>query len=163
MAAKSERGSVHTLVVLTRDTAGRGNWGHPGLARLLKEVSAEEATWAPGGEAHSIWEEVNHILYWSRFTLDRIEEGRDKRIKQAWPAGEGGEEGWRRTVAEAVRLHARLGRRIGGLTLKALSTKLGRTRYSFDQLILGNVAHISYHAGRIALLKRLYRHAHQPD
>lgn len=150
------------LAIFTRDTAGRGNWGHPGLAKLLKDVSAEEASWAPGGDAHSIWEEVNHIIYWSRFTLEHLED-RGRSTKQAWPAGEGGDEGWHRAVAQASRLHAALIRRVGGLERKALSTRLARTRYTYDQLILGCAAHISYHAGRIALLRRLYRHAHQPD
>jgi uncharacterized damage-inducible protein DinB len=154
---------AQALVIFTRDTAGRGNWGHPGLAKLLKDVGVEESTWEPGGEAHSIWEEVNHIIYWSRFTLDCLEEGRNKRMTQAWPAGEGDEEGWRKAVAATSRLHAALVRRTASLERKALAVRLGRTRYTYEQLVLGCAAHISYHAGRIALLRRLYRHAHQPD
>ncbi len=150
---------AQALAIFTKDTAsGRSNWGHPGLAKLVKDVSVEEASWAPGGEAHSIWEEVNHIIHWSRFTLDALEGG-DKPTKQAWPAGGGGEHGWRRTVAQAVRLHGALVRRVTALNQKALATRLGPTRYTHDQLILGNAAHISYHTGRIALLRRLYRHA----
>ncbi len=158
-APRSRTPLEQALAVFTKDTAaGRSNWGHPGLARLLKAVRVEEASWTPGGEIHSIWEEVNHIIHWSRFTLDCLEDG-DKPTKQAWPAGGGGEEEWRRAVAQAVRLHAALVRRVRGLDPRALSSRLGRTRYTFDQLILGNAAHISYHAGRIALLRRLYRHA----
>lgn len=150
---------AQALAVFTQDTAGRrSNWGHPGLAKLLKDVRVDEASWAPGGEAHSVWEEVNHIIYWSRFTLDCLESG-DKPTKQAWPVGGGGEEEWRLAAAQALRLHAALVRRVRALGPRALSTRLARTRYTFDQLILGNAAHISYHAGRIALLRRLYRHA----
>lgn len=150
---------AQALAVFTQDTAGRrSNWGHPGLAKLLKDVRVDEASWAPGGEAHSMWEEVNHIIYWSRFTLDCLESG-DKPTKQVWPVGGGGEEEWRRAAAQALRLHAALVRRVRGLGPRTLSTRLARTRYTFDQLILGNAAHISYHAGRIALLRRLYRHA----
>jgi uncharacterized damage-inducible protein DinB len=162
MPIKREPSRSQTLTVFTRDTAGRGNWGHPGLAKLLKDVGVDEASWAPGGETHTIWEEVNHIIYWSRFTLDRLEEGRDRRMRQAWPAGEGGEEGWRRTVAAASRLHAALARHTATLDRRTLEARLGRTRYTVEQLILGCAAHISYHAGRIALLRRLYRHAVGP-
>ncbi len=158
-APRSGTPLAQALAVFTRDTAaGRSNWGHPGLAKLLKGISVQEASWTPGGEAHSIWEEVNHIIHWSRFTLDHLE-GRGKPTRQAWPAGEGGEENWRRAVALAVRLHSALVKRVNGLNRKTLSTQLPRTRYTHDQLILGNAAHISYHAGRIALLRRLYRHA----
>ncbi|MBI3997523.1 MAG: DinB family protein [Armatimonadetes bacterium] len=146
------------LVVFTRDTAGRGNWGHPGLAKMLKDVGVDEARWKPAPDAHSIWEEVNHIAHWSRFVLDRLE-GRGQPTKQAWPPGVGGAEGWRRAVGDVTRLHASLARSLGRLSDEALAAKYRSTRYQMAQLVLGCVAHIAYHVGQIAVLKRLYRHA----
>jgi hypothetical protein len=155
------RGAAADLAAFLRDTAGRGNWGHTGLARLLRGVSLEEASWAPGPAAHSIWEEVNHVIYWSEDVLDRLD-GRAVARRQAWPAGEGGADGWRRTVARAARLHAALVRRVGGLTPAALARTAMRTRNrSNTHLILGGAAHVAYHAGRIALLRRLYAHARE--
>jgi uncharacterized damage-inducible protein DinB len=159
MATNTPRGAAVDLAAFLRDTSGRGNWGHRGLARLLRGVSLEEATWTPGPAAHSIWEEVNHVIYWSEDVLERLE-GRAVARRQAWPAGAGGADGWRRTVARAARLHAALARRIGALTPAALARIAMRTRNrSNAQLVLGGTAHIAYHAGRIALLRRLYAHA----
>ncbi len=158
----AQRGSRKTLVsaltVFTTDTAGRGNWGNPGLARILKDVRVKEATWKPAPNAHSLWEAVNHIAYWSRFTLEVLE-GRHKPTKQAWPAGRGGAAGWRRAVGAASRLHASLIRRTASLDDAALAARLGRTRYTTAQLILGCASHIAYHVGQIAVLRKLYRHA----
>jgi hypothetical protein len=163
MATRPKRaGPAGNLAAFLRDTSGRGNWGHTGLARLLKGVSLEEAAWTPAPGIHSIWEEVNHIAYWSDDVLERLE-NRDTARRQAWPAGEGGGDDWRRAVARAARLHAALVERIGGLRPGSLSRPAARTRNrSTAQLILGGAAHIAYHAGRIALLRRLYAHAHQP-
>ena len=149
------------LAAFTKDTAGRGNWGNPGLTKILKGVGRNEATWKPAQNVHSIWDEVNHIAYWSRFTLDYLED-RAKPTKQAWPAGRGGAPGWRRAVNKASRLHASLVRRVASLDDAALAARFGitrRTRYTTAQLILGCASHIAYHVGQIAVLRRLYRHA----
>lgn len=152
---------AQALAAFTRDTAGRGNWGHPGLAKILKDVGVEEALWTPAPDVHSIWEELNHIVYWSRFTLDYLE-GRATPTGQAWPAAEGGEPAWRRAIASASRLHAAMARRVASLDGAALAARFGLrrpTRYTTAQLILGCAAHIAYHVGQIAVLKRLYAHA----
>jgi uncharacterized damage-inducible protein DinB len=152
---------AEALAAFTKDTAGRGNWGHPGLAKILKGVEVEEARWKPATDAHSIWEEVNHIIYWSEDVLDRLE-GRGALRKQAWPAGEGGPEDWRRAVRRAARLHAALVRRVAATSPAAMSRKAMRSRRTTAPLILGCASHIAYHTGRIALLRRLHRDAHQP-
>lgn len=155
-------GIAANLATFARETGGRrSNWGHPGLARILAGVTAEEAAWKPGPDVHSIWEEVNHIVYWSEDVLERLEE-RGTRRPQAWPRGEGGDAGWNRTVAGVARLHGALVRRVGAMSPAALAARAPLSRRSHTQLILGWVGHISYHAGRIALLRRLYQHARPP-
>jgi uncharacterized damage-inducible protein DinB len=150
------------LATFARETGGRhSNWGHPGLARLLAGVPAEEAASKPGPDLHSIWEEVNHIVHWSEDVLERLE-GRGTRRPQAWPPGEGGETEWKQALARAARLHNAIVRRVGAMSPAALAARAPRSRRSHAQLILGWVAHVSYHAGRIALLRRLYQHARRP-
>lgn len=149
------------LTVFLRDTAGRRNWGHAGLAEVLKNVRVAEARWKPAPDTHSIWEEVNHINHWSRFVLDRLE-GREKPTRQAWPPGRGGAAAWRRTIAKTAAAHAALARRIASLDQEALTAAHAASRYSMAQLVLGCVSHIAYHVGQIGLLRRLYRHAGRP-
>jgi hypothetical protein len=154
MAARRMDVQAGDLALFARDTHSGRNWGHAGLSRILKDVTFEEARWKP--DAHSIWEEVNHIAYWSEDVLEQLER-RGRPRPQAWPPGEGGPDEWRRAVGSARRLHVRLVRRIEAMRPAELVRKSQKTRYSNTQLILGGVAHISHHTGRIALLKRLHR------
>ncbi len=153
MARQNAR--ARDIAVFMKDTAGRTNWGHPGLAKMLRGVGVDEAAWKPIPRAHSIWEEVNHIAYWSQYVLERLA-GRGKSTPQAWPAGRGGAQAWRRAVTAVLRMHATLVRRIGALDEAALSERA--RKYTLAQLVLGCTAHVSYHVGQISVLKRLYRH-----
>jgi len=147
------------LAIFAKGTATRGNWGHTGLAKLLKGITLAEATWKPTPQTFSIREEINHIAYWSEDVLWQLE-GRGKPRAQAWPPAEGGAAGWRRDLARANRVHNALVRRLAALSPVALAGKSQKTPFSNAQLALGGVAHTAYHAGRIALLRRMYREAH---
>jgi hypothetical protein len=151
-------GAAADLAIFARETAAGRNWGHTGLTRILKGISLDEASWKPTPETFSIWEEVNHIHYWSEDVLMQLE-GRGVRRQQAWPPAAGGADGWRRDLARARRVHAALVRRIVRLTPATLAAKSQKTRFSNAQLILGGVAHTAYHTGRIALLRKMYREA----
>jgi hypothetical protein len=124
-------------------------------------VTVEEAVWKPWPETHSIWEEVNHIFYWSDHGLQTLE-GRGGSRPQAWPAGEGRPDDWRRAVERVKRLHAALVRRIAAARPAALARRVPRSRFSNVQRILGGASHIAYHTGRIALLRRMYVQAQRP-
>jgi hypothetical protein len=154
-------GLAAELAEFGKQTAGARNWGHPGMATVLRGISVEEAAWKPSPDAHSIWEEVNHIIYWAEDVLMQIE-NRGVPRPQAWPAAEGGADQWKRAVARAARVHAALMRRTAAMSPAALNKKSQKTRYSNTQLILGGIAHTAYHTGRIVLLKRLHQHAHGP-
>lgn len=161
MATRRSRSTLaDSLATFARDTAGQGNWGNPGLGKILHGVKADEAAWKSSPGAHSIWEEVNHIAYWSRFTLNYLK-GRSKATRQAWPAGKGGEAQWERAQSEASRLHDELVRRIAATDDAALAVRAKPTPYTTAQLTLGCTSHIAYHVGQIAVIRKLYRHARQ--
>ncbi|MDI6772077.1 MAG: DinB family protein [bacterium] len=166
-AGVADRGSGRTgglaaeLAEFAKQTAGARNWGHPGMAAVLKGISVDEAARKPAPDAHSIWEEVNHIIYWAEDVLMQLE-NRGVPRPQAWPAAEGGAAQWKRDVTRAARVHAALVRRVAAMSPTALNRKSQKTRYSNAQLILGGISHTAYHTGRIAMLKRVYQRVHQP-
>ena len=154
-------GAAADLAEFAKQTAAGRNWGHPGMTTILKGVTVDEALWKPAAESHSIWEEVNHIVYWAEDVLMQLER-RGVPRPQAWPAAGGGADEWKQAIARAARVHAALVRRITSMSPALLRAKSQKTRYSNAQLILGGVSHTAYHTGQIALLRRLYRHAHEP-
>jgi hypothetical protein len=126
---------------------------------VLKGIGVDEVTWKPTPQTFSIWEEVNHIHYWSEDVLMQVE-GRGAPRPQAWPTAVGGADGWRRDLARAKRVHAGLVRRVRRMTPARLAAKSQKTPFSNAQLILGGVAHTAYHTGRIALLRKMFSEAH---
>src|SRR5262245_38301216 len=82
------------LATFARETAAGRNWGHTGLAPILKGITLEEAMWKPTPQTFSIWEEVNHSHYWSEDVLMQLER-RGAPRPQAWPEAAGGADTWR--------------------------------------------------------------------
>jgi uncharacterized damage-inducible protein DinB len=138
-------------------------WHGFSTRRILDGITTRQAAARPGGGAHSIWEIVLHMTAWTREVAARLR-GREPGdpAEGDWPpAGDATEARWRaaraaldaaqRELSDAVadvpdaRWHERL-----GSPDAALGT--GRTRL---ETLEGLAVHHGYHAGQIALLKRL--------
>lgn len=137
------------------DTHGRRNWGHQGLLAALRGLTAEEASWIAAGVPHSVWQQINHVAYWKRHILKRVRGGHP-RSSQAWPRGGRTAADLRRTREEVDALHRDLRAAVLRLPPEGLREKSG-SKYSMAQLLLGELAHESYHIGQIVLTRRLYR------
>lgn len=125
-------------------------WHGPSLTELLADVDAASAA-AKVGNVHNIWEIVLHLTTWNRLAAKAI---RGAAIPpwpfpEDWPAVEGD---W--TAAQNA-----LGRAIEDLESASIMAPLEQTvpgrDYNFYHLLHGIVQHNLYHAGQIALLKKL--------
>ncbi len=148
--------SVRDVILRVLDnTFARRNWGHLGFRRATRGLTVREAGWHPLDGSHTIWEQINHILYWKRHVLERLR-GRRPRSRQAWPAGERTAADLRRTLAECVSLHRAFRDAVARLTpdARAETTAGGRSR---SELLLGSLAHECYHIGQIMALRARYR------
>lgn len=141
------------ILQLLDDTMGRRNWAHSGLSLALKGLRLEEALWKPAA-GHSVWEQINHIAYWKRYIVRRVQ-GTSSSTNQAWPAAGRSAEELRRAIAELAALHDDLRMAVKRLSAGELTRK--RRRYSHAQLLLGAAAHDSYHIGQIFQTRKLYR------
>lgn len=135
------------------DTAGRRNWAHKGLAVALRHLSVDEARWTPMG-GHSVWEQINHVAYWKRYILRRIQGARPA-ARQAWPAMGRTPAQLRKATDDLTALHRAL--RAAVITLDPDDLQAPRGRYPLIQLLLGEAAHESYHVGQIFLTRKQYR------
>jgi uncharacterized damage-inducible protein DinB len=143
------------IVQFLDDTFGRRNWGHAGLLAAIRGLGVDEARWKPRPASHSVWQQINHVIYWKRHILRRVQ-GEHVRANQAWPpAGRTGSE-LKQTRFQLVELHDALRRAVLALPQGALEEKTGG-RYSLAQLLLGSAAHESYHTGQILFTRKLYR------
>lgn len=159
------------------DTIGRAQhgpaWYGPSLSELLKDVTAESAS-SRVADLHTIWELTEHIIAWLDIVRRRIEGERldDDNLtwEDNWPPVRGNSENdWQKTVARAAHASQELARSvrgIGGTALdrlvhgesfsdSKLDCNIPGKDYTFSVMLHGAAQHVTYHAGQIAVLKKL--------
>jgi hypothetical protein len=57
-----------TLRTLWNEAMTEGLWYAP-WRKALEGLSARQAAWKPGPQRHSIWQLVNHVVFWQDYTL----------------------------------------------------------------------------------------------
>jgi len=151
------------LANLRRAFEGK-SWHGPALKGTLRGVTLKQATKRPGKGRNSIRDLVYHAAYW-KFIVRRwlhelagndpgpafprspanFPDPRHKPTGKQWAAD-------KRMLNDE---HRRLVTAVIALSPELLDRKGGRTGLTYAELILGVAAHDLYHAGQIALIKRL--------
>jgi len=133
-------------------------WHGPAVLELLKDVNAETAAARPLSNVHSIWELVLHIEAWDGAGLKRLD-GKFARLtdKQNFPpVPQATDAAWSDAVASAKRTHDRLVETVAGLPEKRFREQVPGKRYDFYHMLHGIAQHELYHAGQIAILKKIF-------
>lgn len=134
-------------------------WHGSSLSEVLEGLTAQQAS-KRMGDAHTIWELTEHIIAWLDIVRRRIEGERlgddDLTWEDNWPpVPEATEENWRKTVDRAADANRRLWQRVLAAKPEDLDTTVPGKDYSFAVMLHGAAQHVVYHAGQIALLKKL--------
>jgi uncharacterized damage-inducible protein DinB len=135
-------------------------WHGDSVFEILNGVTAAQAAARPIASAHSIWELVLHIAAWDGAVRRRLG-GVAVSLSDAenFPAvTDAGEAAWRATLAEVRRVHEELVAAVAGLPDSRLYEMVpGKegVHYTFYYMLQGVVQHELYHAGQIALLKKM--------
>ncbi|WP_145946683.1 DinB family protein [Paenibacillus sp. Y412MC10] len=131
---------------------------YPPLVPALDGVTAEEAVWKPEGEAvNTIWENVNHLLYYKEYYLQRMRgeepDGKASSNDETFRNVEDGDEAWQKTVDRLKRVHGEIRNFLSGLSDSELNAPF-RDR-PLSGLIHSLMVHDAYHTGQIILLRKL--------
>lgn len=137
-------------------------WHGPSLQELLRQVKAQEAATHPGGNAHSIWEIVLHIRTWANAAL-QANRGipvpasvNDLPLEQDWPpVKEQTAAAWDGAIQQIFAIAQELETVIKTFDEARLRNTVPGRDYNFYFLFHGVVQHSLYHAGQIALLKKM--------
>jgi uncharacterized damage-inducible protein DinB len=135
-------------------------WHGDSLFEILDGVTATQASARPIKSAHSIWELVLHIAAWDGAVLRRLG-GAAVELSDAEnfpPVTDASEAAWRKMLAEVRRVHEQLIKTVAALPDSRLDqTVPGKegAHYTFYYMLHGVVQHELYHAGQIALLKKM--------
>ncbi len=144
---------------LSRAFAGEA-WHGDSVFEILEGVSAAQAAARPIKDAHTIWELVLHVAAWDGAVLRRMG-GTAVALSDAenFPAvTEASEAAWRNALAEVRRVHEALAAAVAALPDSRLYEMVpGKegAHYTFYYMLHGVVQHELYHAGQIALLKKM--------
>ena len=144
---------------LSRAFAGEA-WHGDSVVEILEGVTAAQAAARPIKDAHTIWELVLHVAAWDGAVLRRMG-GTAVALSDAenFPAvTEASEAAWRKALAEARRVHEALAAAVAALPDSRLYEMVpGKegAHYTFYYMLHGVVQHELYHAGQMALLKKM--------
>ncbi|MSO18886.1 MAG: DinB family protein [Acidobacteria bacterium] len=133
------------------------SWHGPAVKEVLAGITAKQAH-QRHGNAHSIIELVLHILAWKSIVRSRVlgEPAGEIPANVDWPKPQGeGQVAWDAALARLERSQAELLDVLSGIEDARLAEPLAGTPWKFGDLAAGVVDHDVYHAGQIALLKKL--------
>ena len=138
-------------------------WHGDSILEILDGVMAAQAAARPIQHAHSIWELLLHITAWDGAVRRRLTgEAVDLSDEQNFPSVmDASEPAWRRAVEQAKRVHNELVEAVAAFPDDRLSEKVPGKRnepdwYTFYYMLHGVAQHELYHAGQIALLKKVH-------
>jgi uncharacterized damage-inducible protein DinB len=135
-------------------------WHGDSLFEILNRVTAEQAAAHPVENAHSIWEIVLHIAAWDgavrkRMTGAALMLTGDKNFP---PVTDKSDQAWQSALGHARKVHDELIDAVEKFPDESLGKQVpGKegAHYNFYYMLHGLVQHELYHAGQIALLKKM--------
>jgi uncharacterized damage-inducible protein DinB len=152
----SETGRIIDLMERTYDGDA---WHGLSLRAILQGVTAKQAAKKPPGVAHSIWELVAHIAQWEGVTAKRLQgEPIEYEIDSEgdWPpVTDFSEESWQQALSLLDKNHRKLREAIVEGGDAKLQEKAPNRDYTHYLALHGIIHHQVYHAGQIAMLKRM--------
>src|ERR1041385_4948522 len=151
----------HRIAYQLASTINGEAWYGNSLREILTDVTAKQAQGHPIADAHSIWELLYHVEAWVKFTIGAM----DGTPIPPWPAmpveldwpqvTETNERAWRQSVDSFFGQHSRLTEKINDFTDEGLEAAVPGRASNFYRLFQSTTQHAVYHAGQIALLKKM--------
>ncbi len=132
-------------------------WHGPAVLEVLQDVDAATAAAKLLPEIHSIWELVLHVAAWDSAGSRRLD---GETVQLTGTANfpvvpKPTEAAWRKAVAEAKHTHDALVKTVAALPESRLRERVPGKRYDFYFMLHGITQHELYHAGQIAILKKV--------
>lgn len=133
-------------------------WHGPSLRELLEGVTAGKAAAHPIAGAHSIWELVLHVTAWEKYVRRRMSGERIVDVAEVddWPpVTDASDAAWRAALHELERSNHELVEAVKAFPDSRLGEKPAGKGHTFYVDLHGIVQHDLYHAGQVALLKKM--------
>lgn len=136
-------------------------WHGPSWREALEGIGREAAIHRPIPDAHTIGDVLLHATTWNDVVRRRLQ-GELPQVSGAedWPQTSFADEaGWSAAVARFQETGKALVATVAQFPAEKLHDKRPKTERTWYELISGQLQHLLYHAGQIALLKKARVHA----
>ncbi len=133
-------------------------WHGPAILELLAGIAPEQAQTRPIPGVRSIWQLLLHLSGTYRLVLRRLRgDASPLTLEEDWPPlPEPTTENWQETLRELRALNEEVRRVVAGFDANRLDQSLVKEPpYTAYTQLIGLTQHDIYHAGQIALLKRV--------
>lgn len=149
---------THRINIQLKAAHQGGSWHGPAVRELLDGVTAAQAAQHPLPNTHSIWELVNHIRAWEAIVMRRAQGESVSDVPEEVnfpPVTEASETAWAAALQQLGETNQQLRDTIQQLGDDKLNEVVpGKTHPLYFELH-GALQHTLYHAGQIALLKKV--------
>ncbi|MCM3707975.1 MULTISPECIES: DinB family protein [Cytobacillus] len=131
------------------------------MDQALHEVNAAEAAWTSSGQSNSIWQIVNHLIFWNEDVIHRIkgtenpQKAEDNEVTFGNPGDPEDESRWAQTVQHLNEVMGELKEVITELNDEQLKAPYAANSNSIERLLSNIMMHDTYHVGQIVLLRKL--------
>ncbi|GAJ06318.1 unnamed protein product [marine sediment metagenome] len=136
------------------DESMSGGWHGPSLYKLVETLGIEEAVDKPLPHRHTIWEILNHIVFWIDM-VGQVLRGREHpKIGELddWPPMGSTDREWTEAVVALKASHDDLKEAIFGFE-RSFSENIHPEEFTYEWVIYGLCNHNIYHTGQIILLR----------
>jgi len=145
-----------TLELLDRAYRAKA-WHGPALLESLEGVNTALAAKRPPRAAHSIWELVEHVATWNDIVAKRLAGSPPAQIPDELnfpPIPKPTPAAWKASLRRLARTQASFRREVARFPMAKLGRKRPKLDHTWNVLIHGQIQHIAYHAGQVAVLRR---------
>ena len=151
---------ARTFILLLDEGFNKAAWHGPNLLGSLRGLSVPQLLYRPLSSGHNIWELAVHCAYWKYAVRNRLVQGKRGAFplegSNFFPRREGLTlADWKKDLVLLKQQHADLRATILSLSPRAYDHRVEGSKHTVRRTVLGVAAHDIYHAGQIALLKRL--------
>jgi len=147
----------HIADQFTRTYAGETWHGDP-IKRILQDIDPQQAFRKPSQNVHSLWEIILHIIAWEKVVLKSLQGAAYTMLhdEDDWPlAKEPSSEAWQATLKVLEETTETLRTLIAAFPETKLHEQVPGQNFTFYMALHGVIHHNLYHAGQIAILKKM--------
>ncbi|MDN4593665.1 DinB family protein [Polycladomyces subterraneus] len=131
------------------------------LISALEGVRADEAAWQPHANSHSIWQIVNHIVFWNENILRNLQgNATPVNIDNSATFGEPGdptdEASWQATVERMKEVCTNIQLTLSDWDESRFDTPYDNSALSYKLVLADLAMHDAYHIGQILYIRKLY-------